>query len=85
MTLFVGTAFVEVVNNVAPGMLGGNNGLFGLDRFHASAARSLACSGYYSYALIMLLVLMAALHLLDNSRTGRAWRALRDDPLAARR
>ena len=26
---------------------------------------------------------MAALHLLDTSRTGRAWRAVRDDPLAA--
>ena len=32
----------------------------------------------------MLLVLSAAaLHLLDNSRTGRAWRAVREDPLAA--
>jgi len=28
-------------------------------------------------------VLMAALRLLEQSRTGRAWRALRDDPLAA--
>ena len=26
---------------------------------------------------------MAVLRLLDNSRTGRAWRAVRDDPLAA--
>jgi ABC-type branched-subunit amino acid transport system permease subunit len=26
---------------------------------------------------------MALLHLLDTSRTGRAWRAVRDDPLAA--
>jgi ABC-type branched-subunit amino acid transport system permease subunit len=26
---------------------------------------------------------MAGLHLLDTSRTGRAWRAVRDDPLAA--
>ena len=26
---------------------------------------------------------MAALRLLDTSRTGRAWRAVREDPLAA--
>ena len=26
---------------------------------------------------------MAVLHLLETSRTGRAWRALREDPLAA--
>ena len=26
---------------------------------------------------------MAVLHLLDTSRTGRAWRAVREDPLAA--
>src|SRR5450755_2362084 len=33
VTLFVGTAFVEAVNNIAPTTLGGNNGLFGLDPF----------------------------------------------------
>ena len=83
VTMFVGTAFVEVVNNVAPSVLGGNNGLFGLDRFHAFGGTIASVRGYYYIALIMLLVLMAVLHLLDNSRTGRAWRALRDDPLAA--
>ena len=34
VTLFVGQAFVEVVNNVDPGTLGGVNGLFGLDPLH---------------------------------------------------
>jgi branched-chain amino acid transport system permease protein len=83
VTLFVGTAFVEAVNNVAPGTLGGNNGLFGLDGFHVGSARIGTTLGYYYVAVIALIVLMAALHLLDSSRTGRAWRALRDDPLAA--
>jgi len=83
VTLFVGTAFVEAVNNVAPGTLGGNNGLFGLDGFHFAGARIGSTLGYYYFAVIVLIVLMAALHLLDSSRTGRAWRALRDDPLAA--
>ena len=83
VTLFVGQAFVEVVNNVYPSVLGGNNGLFGLDSFHAFGGQVGSVRGYYYVALIMLIVLMAVLHLLDSSRTGRAWRALRDDPLAA--
>jgi ABC-type branched-subunit amino acid transport system permease subunit len=32
---------------------------------------------------VLLVVSAEALHLLDTSRTGRAWRAVRDDPLAA--
>ncbi len=83
VTLFVGTAFVEATNNVAPSVLGGNNGLFGLDGFHSLGGRIGTTLGYYYVAVIVLIVLMAALHLLDTSRTGRAWRALRDDPLAA--
>ena len=33
--------------------------------------------------MIVLVVTMAVLRLLDTSRTGRAWRAVREDPLAA--
>jgi ABC-type branched-subunit amino acid transport system permease subunit len=33
--------------------------------------------------VILVVLTMAVLRLLDNSRTGRAWRAVRDDPLAA--
>jgi ABC-type branched-subunit amino acid transport system permease subunit len=40
--------------------------------------------GYYIVALIVLAALAGILRLLDTSRTGRAWRALQDDPLAAR-
>ena len=83
VTLFVGQAFVEAVNNVAPSTLGGVNGLFGLKPFHVGSAAITSTLGYYWYGVILLLVLMAALHLLDSSRTGRAWRAVRDDPLAA--
>jgi len=84
VTLFVGQAFAEAVNNVAPGTLGGANGLFGLKGFHIGSAIIGSTLGYYWFAVIVLLILMALLHLLDTSRTGRAWRALRDDPLAAR-
>ena len=84
VTLFVGQAFVEVVNNVDPGTLGGVNGIFGLDSLHGlsgnvtTPARLLLRGPGRSSSL-----LAAVLHLLDTSRTGRAWRALRDDPLAA--
>ena len=84
VTLFVGQAFMEVVNNVATGTLGGVNGLFGLDPVNSFGAQITTPKGYFYFALIVLAVLMALLHLLDNSRTGRAWRAVREDELAAK-
>ncbi len=83
VTLFVGQAFVEVVNNVDPGTLGGVNGIFSIDSLHGLSGNVSTPRGYYLVALIIIVGLAAILHLLDTSRTGRAWRALRDDPLAA--
>jgi branched-chain amino acid transport system permease protein len=90
VTLFFGEAFVEFTNNVAPHTLGGPNGIVGIDpirigiRFIGTEGYQLTTNRDYYYLLLVLLVLtMAALHLLDRSRTGRAWRAVRDDPLAA--
>ncbi len=83
VTLFVGQAFVEVVNNVDPGTFGGVNGIFSIDPLHGLSGNVSTPRGYYLVALIIIVGLAALLHLLDTSRTGRAWRALRDDPLAA--
>jgi branched-chain amino acid transport system permease protein len=83
VTLFVGQAFMEVVNNIDPGTLGGVNGLFALDSLHSFGSQVTSPVGYYYLALILTVALAGILHLLDTSRTGRAWRALRDDPLAA--
>jgi ABC-type branched-subunit amino acid transport system permease subunit len=83
VTLFVGQAFMEIVNNVDSGTLGGVNGLFGLDPVHAFGGSITTPKGYYYLALLVTAALMALLHLLDNSRTGRAWRAVREDELAA--
>jgi branched-chain amino acid transport system permease protein len=83
VTLFFGLAFAEFVNNVDQSNLGGVNGLVSLDPIHSFGGTIGSTLGYYYLALIVLIVLMAALHLLDSSRTGRAWRAVRDDPLAA--
>jgi branched-chain amino acid transport system permease protein len=83
VTLFVGQAFMEIVNNVDPGTLGGVNGLFSLDSLHSFGSQVTTPLGFYYLALIMTVALAGILHLLDTSRTGRAWRALRDDSLAA--
>jgi ABC-type branched-subunit amino acid transport system permease subunit len=83
VTLFVGQAFMEVVNNVDTGTFGGVNGLFSLDPLHSFGAQVVSPLGFYYVALAAVVILAAILHQLDISRTGRAWRALRDDSLAA--
>ena len=83
VTLFFGEAFVEFTNNVAPSKLGGPNGIFALDPIHGFGAQILTNKGYFYLALVLLVLTIAVLHLLDTSRTGRAWRAVREDPLAA--
>jgi branched-chain amino acid transport system permease protein len=83
VTLFFGLAFFEFVNNVDQAHLGGNNGIVALQPWHGFGGQITSILGYYYVALIILIVLMAALHMLNDSRTGRAWRAISDDPLAA--
>jgi branched-chain amino acid transport system permease protein len=83
ITLFFGEAFVEFTNNVAPTKLGGPNGITAIDPIHGFGAQITTNRGYFYLLLILLVVTMAVLHLLDTSRTGRAWRAVREDPLAA--
>lgn len=83
VTLFLGEAFVEFTNNVAPGVLGGPNGVVGVDAISVFGYHITTNTGYYLLLVIVIVVVMAALRLLDTSRTGRAWRAVREDPLAA--
>ncbi len=83
VTLFFGEAFVEFTNNVAPSKLGGPNGIVALDPIHGFGSQITTNIGYYYLLLILLLGTIVVLRLLDTSRTGRAWRAVREDPLAA--
>jgi ABC-type branched-subunit amino acid transport system permease subunit len=83
VTLFFGEAFVEFTNNVAPSKLGGPNGIVGIDPIRAFGWQLTSNAGYYYLLVIVLVVTMAVLRLVENSRTGRAWRAVREDPLAA--
>jgi branched-chain amino acid transport system permease protein len=39
--------------------------------------------GYYAIALVAFVLVVSVLYLVNQSRTGRAWRALREDELAA--
>jgi ABC-type branched-subunit amino acid transport system permease subunit len=83
VTLFFGEAFVEFTNNVAPNTLGGPNGIVGIDPISIFGHPITSNTGYYLLLVIVLVVTMGVLRLLEFSRTGRAWRAVREDPLAA--
>ena len=96
VTLFFLQAFVIFVNNANGGpsdfaypfvgrvdLTGGANGLDQIDRLNFFGYRITTTKGYYLYTLISLALLMTMLYFVNKSRTGRAWRALREDPLAA--
>ncbi len=50
-------------------------------RFFGREVRSL--EAYFYVALVAFVLIISVLYLLNQSRTGRAWRALREDELAA--
>ena len=83
VTLFFGEAFVEFSNNVAPRTFGGPNGIPGLDPLRAFGISLTSNESYYYVLVIVLVATMAVLRLLETSRTGRAFQAVREDPLAA--
>jgi ABC-type branched-subunit amino acid transport system permease subunit len=96
VTLFFLQAFVIFVNNANGGindfsypfvgkvdLTGGANGLDQIDPLNFFGYHITTTKGYYFYTLISLTLLMTMLYFVNRSRTGRAWRALREDPLAA--
>jgi branched-chain amino acid transport system permease protein len=96
VTLFFLQAFVIFVNNANGGLsdfsypfvgkvdlTGGANGLDQIDPLNFFGYHITTTKGYYFYTLISITLLMTMLYFVNGSRTGRAWRALREDPLAA--
>jgi ABC-type branched-subunit amino acid transport system permease subunit len=96
VTLFFLQAFVIFVNNANGGpsdfsypfvgrvdLTGGANGLDQIDPLNFFGHHITTTKGYYFYTLVSLALLMTMLYFVNGSRTGRAWRALREDPLAA--
>lgn len=64
-------------------LTGGPNGIANVDRFRVGGLTASSEHAYYYVTLGAVVVVFAALSLANRSRTGRAWRALHDDPLAA--
>ena len=75
--------FGESITNGPNGILNVDVlGIFGWD-LPRSTSEGLFSVSYLYVALAFFVLVYVALHLLNDSRTGRAWRSLREDPLAA--
>src|SRR5262245_53896363 len=86
VTLFFGQAFVVFTNAANPyGITNGSNALPNVSpltffRGHLTISTT---RGYYWFLLGCVMVVLVILYCISESRTGRAWKASREDPLAA--
>ncbi len=92
VTLFMLEIFGNLTVNVDrikwPGfghlaLTNGPNGILSIDSYNVFGLKIAGIRGYYFLALVAFAIVAVALWFLNESRTGRAWRALREDPLAA--
>ncbi len=93
VTLFFFQIFLTVVNNgqriqlpfkkLEAGLTRGPNGISDVDPLNFFGWHLNSLREYLWLAVGAFVVVIGALYLVNESRTGRAWRALREDPLAA--
>jgi ABC-type branched-subunit amino acid transport system permease subunit len=92
LTLFFGQAFVTFVNNANRidfpfaghvDLTGGSNGIASIDPFNFFGYKFSSTKQQYYFLLVAVGLVLILLSFINDSRTGRAWRALREDPLAA--
>jgi branched-chain amino acid transport system permease protein len=86
VTLFFSQIFLELTLNfdrLGVDLTGGPNGISGVDPFSFFGFEFSSPTSYFYLLLALIALIVTILYLVDRSRTGRAWRALRDDPLAA--
>ena len=93
VTLFVYQIFLSILINgddvFGVNLTGGVNGISNIDPFDLFgwelpvSYEGIFNTKYVYVALAVFLVVFVALHLVNNSRIGRSWRALREDTLAA--
>ncbi|HKY24973.1 MAG TPA: branched-chain amino acid ABC transporter permease [Gaiella sp.] len=94
VTLFFFQVFLTFTNNGdnirGHSITNGPNGILNVDEFEffgwtipRATSEGLFSVKYLYVALVFFVLVYVALHLLNDSRTGRAWRSLREDPLAA--
>jgi len=85
VTLGAGEITRIVLNNL-DGVTGGPNGLLGIEHPRVPFFNydfGVKSHPYYFLILIFILIVVFFLRRLEGSRLGRAWRALREDELAA--
>ena len=88
VTLFFLQAFLVFTNTANPvihgiGLTGGSSGIGNLDPLEFFGYSLTSVKQQYYFFLLVLVLATAGLYFANRSRTGRAWRALREDPLAA--
>jgi branched-chain amino acid transport system permease protein len=93
ITLFFGQLFVTVYQNgnrisflgltSSADVTGGPNGIPNIDNWNLIGLNISSVRAYYYAALVVFFLVLACVYLVDLSRTGRAWKSLREDPLAA--
>jgi branched-chain amino acid transport system permease protein len=94
VTLFFFQVFLTFTNNgddvFGHNVTNGPNGILNVDQFDffgwtlpRATEDGLFNIVYLYVALVVFTVVYVGLRLLNDSRTGRAWRSLREDPLAA--
>ena len=88
VTLFFGQAFVVFVLAANPtvagkGLTGGPNGIVDIDPLTFFGYELTSRTQQFYFLLLAVALVLVGLHFISESRTGRAWRALREDPLAA--
>ncbi|HET6173282.1 MAG TPA: branched-chain amino acid ABC transporter permease [Gaiellales bacterium] len=93
VTLFFLQIFLTVATNgdqlFGHNITGGANGILNIDPLHFFGQTlnvehgGVFAVSYLYVAIVSFVVVYAALHFVNQSRTGRAWRSLREDPLAA--
>jgi len=93
VTLGFGQMFVNLATSLTrvnlPGqedpvnLTGGPNGIPNLDPLNFFGFKTSTVTDYYYVLLAVLAVVLVVVYHLNRSRLGRAWRALREDELAA--
>jgi branched-chain amino acid transport system permease protein len=93
VTLFFGEIFLTLATNAnritvpfighEVDFTGGPNGIVDIDNLRLFELEVSSVTGYFYFALVTSGIVALTLHLVNESRTGRAWRALREDELAA--
>lgn len=89
MTLFFAQVFLELIVNyerlpgVETDLTGGPNGIIAVEPWRLFGFSFNTFNRNFFLLLFLLGVVIVLLRNIDKSRTGRAWRALREDTLAA--